>query len=156
MKYIVFLFIPLFFSCSSQLEVSKDKVDAVEYHFQDASIPPEYHRSYSIKVTADKLNVVVDSYGDILAEKEVALAAGLFDKLIETINNAKLVETDFGVNVPCDGSTTENLQIFENGKKVYDTYVDHCGGDLPEKYGDFDKVVDLMESYVPEFVELLQ
>ena len=38
------------------------EIDRITYHFGDASVPPEYHRSYTITVAPDKIDMVVDSY----------------------------------------------------------------------------------------------
>jgi len=38
----------------------------VTYRYQDASVPPEYHRSYDVIVGDGEARVVVDSYGDVL------------------------------------------------------------------------------------------
>ena len=45
------------------------KIQEITYHFGDASVPPKYHRSYTVTVTTDKVRIVVDSYGKILADK---------------------------------------------------------------------------------------
>ncbi len=40
----------------------------VYYHFGDASVPPPDHRSYTLQVKKDAIDVTIDSYGEILAQ----------------------------------------------------------------------------------------
>lgn len=40
------------------------------YRYQDAAVPPPYHRSIDIRIDAEKITLVVDSYGSILAKTE--------------------------------------------------------------------------------------
>ena len=44
----------------------------VTYAFTDSSVPPQYHRSVTLTVTRDEAHIVVDSYGDVLADERVA------------------------------------------------------------------------------------
>jgi hypothetical protein len=34
--------------------------------FNDSSVPPEYHRRYTLTADAESAQLVVDSYGDVL------------------------------------------------------------------------------------------
>ena len=44
----------------------------VTYAFTDSSVPPQYHRSVTLTVTRDEAHIVIDSYGDVLADERVA------------------------------------------------------------------------------------
>jgi len=65
----VFVFLIIFTSCNISKEM-KPETTKIIYSYGDSSVPPQYHRSYTITVTNEKLHIVVDSYGDILHEKE--------------------------------------------------------------------------------------
>jgi hypothetical protein len=41
--------------------------------FTDASVPPEYHRSYTISAEPGRIDVEVDSYGDVIATEQAEL-----------------------------------------------------------------------------------
>ena len=78
------------------LMASEDKDDLygfikeITYRFQDASIPPEYHRSYTITIDKDRLKITVDRYGDILAEKEYRIEKNQFEGLIASLKENKI------------------------------------------------------------------
>ncbi|MCL5991748.1 MAG: hypothetical protein M1419_06560, partial [Bacteroidetes bacterium] len=57
---------------------SKEKITKIIYYFYDSSVPPKYHRSYTITITENKLMIVVDSYGDIINEKEFEIDSSQF------------------------------------------------------------------------------
>jgi hypothetical protein len=38
--------------------------------FTDASVPPEYHRSYTISAEPGRVDIEVDSYGDVIAQQQ--------------------------------------------------------------------------------------
>ena len=60
------LFAAVFLMASDDTNNSYRSIKKITYHFQDASVPPEYHRSYTVIVDKDRLTITVDSYGDIL------------------------------------------------------------------------------------------
>ena len=41
----------------------------VTYEFHDSSVPPPYHRSYVLTFDRAGARIVVDSYGDVLADR---------------------------------------------------------------------------------------
>jgi hypothetical protein len=47
-------------------KMTETTIKEITYHFGDASVPPNYHRSYTITVTADSVKIVVDSYGNYI------------------------------------------------------------------------------------------
>ena len=62
-------------ACASDADPADEAVEldpasaTVEYHYQDSSVPPEYHRSYTLTVTQGEADLVVDSYGDVLHDE---------------------------------------------------------------------------------------
>ena len=71
-------------------------IQQVTYHFGDASVPPEYHRSYTITVNTDKVRIVVDSYGEILAKKEYEITNKQFDDIINSLEKNKIRNCTLG------------------------------------------------------------
>lgn len=47
---------------------SPEPPETVEVVFQDSSVPPEFHRSWTLEADGGDLSVVVDSYGDVVSE----------------------------------------------------------------------------------------
>jgi hypothetical protein len=67
----------------------KDVLNALtlfHYHFQDASVPPPSHRSYSIRVDSNHVQVWVYRYGDTLATETYPLP----DSALQRIGQALL------------------------------------------------------------------
>src|SRR6056297_3524853 len=62
----------------------------VVYEYGDSSVEPQYHRSYMIEATHDSVRVVVDSYGDVLADTTCSMEAGRFETLLEELERAGL------------------------------------------------------------------
>lgn len=144
-------------SCDSSLELNLSEVDEIIYSFDDASVPPEYHRSYTITIKENSGTIVVDSYGDILAEDEFKLMDGEFAKLIESINSANLKECDANNAPKCTGSTGELISIKEGGKEVYHQYIDHCDKNSNiAKCGDFPTVIADIKNFVPDLEGMLR
>jgi hypothetical protein len=96
------------------------------YQFHDSSVPPEFHRSYTLTADATEANLVVDSYGDVLHDvtepmddqvwgRAVAAAAGMTDPSDATSEGG------------CAGGTSEELHVSNEQEDVVDVFVDHCG-----------------------------
>lgn len=101
------------------------------YRFNDASVPPEYHRSYELTVDGTAARLVVDSYGEVLHDESVTLDQALLATLRQ---DAALVAIPSFPNVGgCTGGTSESLRIVVDGATVQDAFVDNCGsvGDAP-------------------------
>ncbi len=99
----------------------------VTFSFQDSSVPPQYHRSYQLTVRADESRIVVDSYGDVLADETVPTDPAVWAALGEGM--APLVDlTADTVEQGCTGGTTTSLVVEEAGAPVIDLYLDQCAG----------------------------
>ena len=77
-SFLILLFV--FYSCqnigsfsNSSSPSLKNKTE-ISYSFQDASVPPEYHRSYSIILSENNYRFVVDSYGEIIKDTMIFLS----------------------------------------------------------------------------------
>lgn len=99
----------------------------VRYQFNDSSVPPAYHRSFELTVTADQARLIVDSYGDILAEREVQAVDAAWATLVETypqLQSVLAVDPEQG----CVGGTSRSLTITQGDKILKDIFIDDCGG----------------------------
>ncbi len=57
-----------------QLFSKTEKCKYIEYSYGDSSVPPEYHRSFVVHITKEKITIKVDSYGDIINDKSFKLS----------------------------------------------------------------------------------
>jgi hypothetical protein len=105
------------------------------YEFGDSSMPPPYHRSYTIVVNKDSVELTVDSYGDILAQKKYKMPEDGMKNLEDALakNNIGLQEKKEDEN-GCTGGTTKSLSFScENDSLPFSAFNYYCGGDA---YGD--------------------
>ncbi len=107
--------------------------DELIYRFHDSSVPPKYHRSYTITVNHSEITKVVDSYGDVISTTTNPIEDGAFDLIKKKFTKAgiKKCESDNGANAVddgCTGGTGESISCSLNGIKVFSAYVGHCGG----------------------------
>ena len=107
-------------------------VEEITYRFIDASIPPEYHRSYTIKVTARNAHIVVDTYGKVLADKAYEISRSQFNNLLNSFQTNKIKNCTLDDGDGCTGGTSEKISLSDSKKEVFAGLVYHCGG---EEYG---------------------
>lgn len=96
----------------------------VEFRFTDASIPPEYHRSYTLKVDRDETSISVDSYGDLLFEGTVPTTAEAWKNLTTTYSSiATLSSPPEG---SCTGDTSSSIEITADGSALLEVSASSC------------------------------
>lgn len=128
----------------------------IVYHYGDASVPPDCHRSYTITVTAETAWVVVDSYGDVLAEKEYPVAAGQFDALANAFERCGIRRTELGFDDEgATGGTTETLSWSDGDGECFKATVYHCGGrDAGDLGGDVETFAAAVRALIPDLDKL--
>lgn len=135
MKYFSFLLLvsALFVACGSNQKSTgavepKANYDKLVYRFGDASLPPQYHRSYTVTVTETKMNVLVDSYGEKIEEKSFDLKSGDFKGLMDAFTKAGIKNCDMKDEPGCTGGTSEGVTLYNKDAKTFEGSVYHCGG----------------------------
>lgn len=112
---------------------------AVEFRFRDSSVPPEYHRSYTLTVDADEVRMVVDVYGDELHDVTAPVDAATWDRVLDRL-------ADLGragdVGGDCDGGTSSTLRVTDGDAPVLEARVAVCGGEGAEAADRLRRVVD--------------
>ena len=111
------------------LAFSDDAV--ITYRYGDSSVPPEYHRSYELTVTIDQVRIVVDSYGDVLADETFELDAAAWNELRDSLNDIvdlEVDETDEG----CTGGTSRSVAVVDASVEIVNKSVYVCGGEGEE------------------------
>ena len=101
------------------------------YGFQDASVPPDDHRSYTIYLTNKNYRFVVDSYGEIIKDTTFVLTnqkekVKNMQKAFKSckIKNKEHQEGDIG----CTGGNGEFIKMISDGEIVFYGSNYYCGG----------------------------
>lgn len=130
-------------------------LEYIEYNYTDSSVPPEFHRSYKIKITKDKISIVVDSYGDIITKRAFKLTKVNFNKIQTAVE-----KIDFDFKFPslrgCTGGVGREF-IVKNETETKKISVYYCGG-LPTEKSTLaiDKAATVILSTIPNFDKLLK
>lgn len=132
-------------------------ITEITYYFGDASVPPDYHRSYSVTVTVDKVRVVVDSYGELLADREYAMTSLQFDDLKKSLERHSIRNLTSVNDETCTGGTSERITYSDENGELFSGSVDHCGGqDTGNLGGDVPGFAEDVNNLVPDLDKLLQ
>lgn len=121
------------------------------YRFVDSSVPPQYHRSYTITVRQESIELTVDSYGEILAAYTLPLAEKGFQKFIAKLRRIEIFTVEPGEDERCSGGITDKFDIILNDM-IVNGYVYHCAR---QRYGNLkgntDAAARLFRALVPGF-----
>lgn len=99
----------------------------ITYTFTDSSVPPQYHRSWTLTVTKEGEQIVIDSYGDVLADEQTSTPAQVWSELaagLPALKELTVSEDTQG----CTGGTGEAAQVEAGGSVLLDLSVYECGG----------------------------
>ena len=152
--YLIF-FILLFFNCIGTVKNIND-VELIVYRFKDASVSHVYHRSYTISISESEINITVDVYEDIIAEKDYSITSENYSKIINVIADAKISNKSASEGDGCDGGKSEYLTLYKDQEVIYSGSVYHCGGkDYGNLSGNISAVSDALVSLIPDFDILL-
>lgn len=99
----------------------------VAYAFFDASVPPPYHRSVTLTVTRSNAHIVVDSYGDVLADERVPTPASAWATLGATLPDVEGLTAD-DAGQACTGGTGARLTVSTPDGTLLDLDPQFCAG----------------------------
>lgn len=128
---------------STSCMTSKTTFDRVEYRFQDASVPPMYHRSYTIDIANKTVKTDVDVYNTPLAHDSHALEDADWQRLQELAT--KLEPTTTKISKGATGTKTYIIRLHNAGKPIYELIWDS----LNEVTKDTEAFVEMVRSLVP-------
>jgi len=111
----------------------------IGYHFGDSSVPPEYHRSYTLTVRKGEARLVVDSYGDVLHDVSQPIGERLWTGLLDEV--AELESSTLEEESGCTGGTSRSLEVNDDGRMVR-IDVGLCGGDHETEAAALDSFVE--------------
>lgn len=140
-----------------QSHMKQRAVHQIIYHYRDASVPPQYHRSYEITASPGQVKITVDSYGDILAEKNYTLSDEQYDNVVNSLNKIEIGKAEFTEDNGCTGGTSETISFSEGRDEIISGTIYHCGGkDTGNLKGDIQAFADDVKKLVPDLEKLLQ
>lgn len=127
----------------------------VVYEYGDSSGEPQYHRSYVVEATHDSVRLVVDSYGDLLAESTFALSEGRFEALLSKLDRAELRAVSYTGGQRGTGGTSESFTVMRGNEVLFSGVVYHCGGeDYGTLTGDLEEATRAVRGLVPNLGQL--
>lgn len=130
-----------------------DEDATVTYEFQDSSVPPQFHRSYVLTFDRQQARIVVDSYGEVLADQTVAMTAQAWDQVwsaVDEIGRLQVLEPDQG----CTGGTGFVVKVDRGGQGIVDLDGYACGGVNSEVSDQVSQWVSPVRSLFPPMSEL--
>lgn len=83
--------------------VTTPQSSTLTYRFQDSSIIPEYHRSYTITISPEKIHFSIDAYKKILSEKTLVLDKKAYEEFVKKIIDLKLSDQNASTINACVG-----------------------------------------------------
>lgn len=123
------------------------------YNFEDSSVPPPYHRSYSITVDSTSVKLLIDSYGDVLLNEIYSIDAGQFLGFVKELKACSIKnKPQNNDSRGCTGGTGDSFSLFFSEKENISGSIYHCGGkDYGNLKGNVDAAKNLFKSIVPNF-----
>ncbi len=127
---------------------SKNIFDRIEYRFQDASVAPMYHRSYTIDISNKLIKTNVDVYDTPLANDSRTLEEADWQRLQDAATKLEPATTKIAKGAT--GTKTYIIRLHHANKPVYELIWDS----LNEVSKDTEAFVELVRSLVPNLAEL--
>ncbi len=99
----------------------------ITYEFRDSSVPPPFHRSFVLTVNERSARIVVDSYGDLLADESAQVPSATWYALGSSYAGLGALEV-FEPAQGCTGGTNFAVTVTVDGAVVKDLSGYVCGG----------------------------
>ncbi|MFT5582588.1 MAG: hypothetical protein ACI9VR_000164 [Cognaticolwellia sp.] len=122
---------------------------AVEYHFQDSSVPPPSHRSVTVSVSLDSVDYVVDSYGDIVAQAHAPGSQATLDQAVAAYRAAGFALTPPSTEPGCSGGTSRSVKVKQGSLIAFTGTLSSCGSTESGLTGDMDGFARTMKALAP-------
>jgi hypothetical protein len=125
-------------------------LSSVEYHFQDASVPPPYHRSVTIHVSLDSVDYVIDSYGDVVAEAHAPGSQATLDQAIAAYQAAGFALLPPATEPECTGGTSQSVKVKQGSLIAFSGTLSDCGASETGLTGDMEGFAQAIKALAPE------
>ena len=134
MKYLfVPLLFPLIFACKTlQNETDKswiNSADQIIFIYDDASVPPDDHRSYTITVRPDQLVFEVDSYGELIRKDSVSITKNKWTQIRQAFVDSQIHNITEKENPEgCTGGSGNQIYVSMGSRSLFSGNQYRCGG----------------------------
>lgn len=144
------------FGTDSEFTFKGKGIDEIRYNYYDSSVPPQFHRSYCIIVTNEKASIIVDSYGNIIADKQFACTVDQFNALIDLLDKCKIKNVKNKKENSCTGGTGEAITCLKAGSVIFKGNAFYCGGQLSgDMEGDIAGFTPSVVALITDFEKVL-
>lgn len=99
----------------------------VTYEFHDSSVPPPYHRSYVLTFDSTGARIVVDSYGEVLADRTAAMTGDAWNEVARSFPDVGAI-TVVDPAQGCTGGTSFAVSVADGGATSFALHGSACGG----------------------------
>lgn len=99
----------------------------ITYEFHDASIPPQYHRSITLTVSREEAQIVIDSYGDVLADESTTTPPEVWRTLSDSLPDLVAL-TPTAPEEGCTGGTGMDVIIESSRDPLLNLSPQFCAG----------------------------
>lgn len=145
-------------ACGDDSTGSVESIDlsddaTIEYVFTDSSVPPEFHRSYTLTIESDDVHAVVDSYGDEIGETSAPVTEGLWGSLALQADEMAKIEPDEAAD-GCAGGTKRDLTVVDRDETVIDLSFSVCEGN-EDQAARVDAYIDPVIAVIPDWDSVL-
>ena len=118
---------------------------SITYGYEDASVPPEDHRSYTIQLTNENYRLVVDSYGEIIKDTTLILTdhEERVEQVLDAFKKCKIKNIESkSLDLGCSGGDGEFIKIIKEGKLFFYGSNYYCAGNtIGDLEGDINSFV---------------
>lgn len=133
-----------------------DDASVIEYRFTDRSVPPPFHRSYTITVLQDSITVAIYDYTDILyqetrfcSNKEMKKAQTAF---VRSALKPKAEDQQNG----CTGGIIHNVRVHDGINEELQLYTYDCAGEkIGDMSGNIEQFAADIKALIPDFDRLM-
>ena len=125
----------------------------IEYHYGDASVPPQFHRSYLLTITRTSVRGVVDSYGNELADETAAIPSEVWNGLVAQLDDLADLDVDKGEG--CTGGTSRSLTVVDGNTTRLDLAFDVCGDANAPAAKRLDDAIKPVTEQIPNWAEFV-
>lgn len=153
----ILIFTIIMTACSTSHFPSAGEVDFLRFKFHDSSVPPEFHRSYLLYFHDDEVRVVIDSYGDILAEETVKIGEDKVKEAFSLIGKFKIADkSSKSEGKGCTGGTGISVSYGKGETTLCDGYNYFCAGEESGSLqGDLKGFEDKLTDLIPNFGQIM-
>ena len=99
----------------------------IVYSFYDSSVPPPSHRSLELTVSRTQSRLVIDSYGEVLADESRPTPPEVWSTLVTGLPSLAALRVD-GAQEGCVGGTGEAVRVSSGQNVSVELAVDECAG----------------------------